>query len=301
MSKNTIKKSKSDYVVFSIIALCMLIHCVCLIIPLSWAIMESFNDYYNYLSNAFSFPRRWGFNDLFANYRIAFQEINLTVVKDGRKVNFNIFNMTFFSLVIAAGLAFMQTITSCLLGYAVGQYGHLRESKIVATVNLFIMILPIVGSLPASLQLHRTLGTYNNLIPFLLLGHYGTGMGVLLFAGAFRGFPEAYREAAMMDGAGHYTVMLKIYFPMVMPLFAARIILNFIGQWNNYTTILTYLPSYPNLTYGVYMFQLLAEKEGRSVPEILAGFVICAVPTAILWMGSQKLITSKLTVGGLKG
>ena len=298
MSKNTIKKSKIDYIVFGIIATGMLIHCILLLIPLFWAITQSFNDYYNYMLNSFSFPEKL-FD--FSNYETAFQKINMTITRQGKKFRMDIFNMTFYSLVIAIGLAFMQTTSACLLGYAVGKYGHWRESKIISNVNLFVMTLSIIGSLPSSLQLHRALGTYNNLIPFLLVGHYGAGMGVLLFAGAFRGCPEAYREAAMMDGAGHYTIMFKIYFPMIMPLYAARIILNFIGQWNNYMTVLTYLPSYPNLTYGVYMFQLLATNLGYSVPEILAGFIICALPTSVLWICSQKMITSKLMVGGLKG
>ena len=122
-----------------------------------------------------------------------------------------------------------------------------------------------------------------------------------MFSGAFKGLANDYREAAMIDGAGHYSIMFKIYYPMVFPLMAAVFLLGFIGNWNNYMIVVTYLPSYPNLAYGIYMFELMSTNDGYSVPEILAGFIIVAIPTAIIWILSQKLITSKLTVGGLKG
>ena len=88
---------------------------------------------------------------------------------------------------------------------------------------------------------------------------------------------------------------------MIFPVIFAYFMINFIGAWNDYELTIVWLPSYPNLAYGVYMFQLLATKNGTSVPEILAGFIIVAIPTTILWSLSQKAIMSKMAIGGLKG
>lgn len=278
------------------------LHCILLLIPLIWALLESFNDYYSYILNPFSLPTPESFQELFANYAVAFKNLNITVNSVGRgKVTYNIFNMSIYSFIIAFGITFMQVLVSSLNGYAISKYKHWRVSRIMANVNIFLMVFTTVGSLPASLQLHKALGLYNNLIPFLLMGHYGAGMNMIMFAGAFNALPNDYREAAMIDGAGHYTVMFKIYYPMVIPLVASVFLLGFIGNWNDYMIVVTFLPSYPNLAYGIYMFQLLATSRGNSVPEILAGFILVAIPTSILWICTQKLITSKLTVGGLKG
>lgn len=298
MKKNKIKRSKGDSIFLWIVGVLILLQCIGLLIPLLWTVIQSFNDYYSYVLNPFSFPKTLSFD----NYITAFKNLNITITSPERgKVKFNIFNMTGYSFIIAFVLTFMQTFMSSMLGYATGKYGHWRISRIIYTVNLFVIVFPIIGSLPASLKLHNTLGTYNNLILFLLVGHFGTGMHVIMFSGAFKGLANDYKEAAMIDGAGHYSIMFKIYYPMVFPLVAAVFLLGFIGNWNNYMIVVTYLPSYPNLAYGIYMFELMSTNYGYSVPEILAGFIIVAIPTAIIWILSQKLITSKLTVGGLKG
>jgi ABC-type maltose transport system permease subunit len=50
----------------------------------------------------------------------------------------------------------------------------------------------------------------------------------------------------------------------------------------------------------MYMFQAEASRYGAGMPHILAGFVVVAIPTSALWIMGQKLITSKMMVGGLK-
>ena len=66
-------------------------------------------------------------------------------------------------------------------------------------------------------------------------------------------------------------------------------------------TTVVYLPSYPTLAYGVYYFQENASLFGVSEPVKQAGFIIMAIPTALIWIVSQKFISDKVTVGGLKG
>jgi ABC-type glycerol-3-phosphate transport system permease component len=162
------------------------------------------------------------------------------------------------------------------------------------------MILPIYGSLPASLQLYKSLGLYDNL-GFLFVGTTGVGMGIILYGNAFGAMPTAYKEAAVIDGAGHFTIMWKIYMPLIFPLAAANYIMNFMGFWNDYSLNVIWMPSYPNLAYGVFIYQSNASLLGASVPELLAGMVALAIPSVILWICSQKLISTKLAMGGIKG
>ena len=103
-----------------------------------------------------------------------------------------------------------------------------------------------------------------------------------------------------MDGASQFTVMWRIVIPMVIPTAVAQYLLAFIGQWNDYMDVVTWLPSYPNLAFGMFLFQNEAARYGVGMPHILAGFVIVAIPTSIMWICGQKVITSKLMVGGLK-
>ena len=128
-----------------------------------------------------------------------------------------------------------------------------------------------------------------------------SGVWFLLFYAAFQGVPWEYAEAAFIDGAGHYKVMFRIMLPLMIPTFSAIFLLSFLSTWNDYNTFIMWLPSYANLAYGMYLFQMDASSYGASMPQIMAGFIICMIPTVIIYIASQKLITSKLMIGGLKG
>ena len=294
------KRCKQDKIFLTIIAVFAVLQMVLLLVPFIWVVMQSLNTYYKYLLDPFSFPDIAGAG--FKNYAQALKNMNIEVYEEGRGlIRYNIVSMTMFSFVIAFFSPLISTTVTMLLSYIVCKYNHWKICKIIYAVNLFTMILPIYGSLPSVLMIHKALGTYNNLVPFLLVGSTGLGMNLILFYGAFKGLPNEYKEAATLDGAGHYTVMFKIYLPMIFPLFAAVFLLAFMGSWNDYMLNVTWLPSYPNLAYGVFMYQERATLMGASVPELLAGLVALAIPSIILWTASQKLISSKMAIGGLKG
>ena len=157
--------------------------------------------------------------------------------------------------------------------------------------------------MPSAMQLRKALGVYDNMFMWIITSPQGcfSGMGFLLFYQLFKGLPDAYAEAASMDGAGHYTILFRIYIPMALPLWAVNFVLGFLGNWNDYGTPMVWLPSYPNLAYGMYLFQYQASHFHATQPEILAGFVIAMIPTIILYCSMQKLIVEKMQIGGLKG
>jgi ABC-type maltose transport system permease subunit len=77
--------------------------------------------------------------------------------------------------------------------------------------------------------------------------------------------------------------------------------LGFVGAWNDYMTNVIWLPSYPNLAYGIYVFENYATIQGFTVPETLAGFVIVAIPSVLLWTISQRFVGDRIVAGSLKG
>ena len=108
-------------------------------------------------------------------------------------------------------------------------------------------------------------------------------------------------EAARVDGAGHFRTFVQIVLPSVLPTIAVFYLLGVLGMWNDYMTPLLWLPTYPNLALGMFQFQYDSAKYAATLPVILCGFVIVSVPSVIFYFCNQKLITSKMMVGGLKG
>jgi ABC-type glycerol-3-phosphate transport system permease component len=146
----------------------------------------------------------------------------------------------------------------------------------------------------------KALNLYDNLLPYLIVGHTGMGMSFMIYRGSFKSMPNEFKEAASLDGAGHFTIMM-IYFRLLMPLFVAYFMLGFIATWNNYMNCVIWLPSYPNLAYGIYVFREFGTIQGFTTPEMLAGFVIVAIPSVLLWTISQRFVGDRMVAGSLKG
>ena len=122
----------------------------------------------------------------------------------------------------------------------------------------------------------------------------------MLLYGFIKGLSWNYAESAFIDGASDFRVMVSIYLPMCMPLLTGLFLLGFVGSWNDYTTIITYLPSTPNLAYGVYIFDQYAVVKRHTEPQVLAAFLLLAVPTAAFWVFAQRFALRSVVIGGLK-
>ena len=297
--KTKIKQaSAADKIFMGILGAVIAIYAVSLLIPIVWTVMVSFKDGYDYTLNPYSLPDIWQFS----NYAEAFKKLSVKVwsTNESRYIYYDFFSMFGYSLLITAATSFMSVFLPSLTAYAISKYSF-RGRNFLYGVAIFTMILPIVGSLPSSISIHKALNTYDNLIPFLLTSGSGFGFNFVLLYGAYKGFSKSYAEAAFLDGANHFIVMFRIYYPMMMPVFFSLFVLGFVNGWNDYMLVITYLPSYPNLAYGAYVYQNNAAVYAATMPEIMAGLVIVALPTVVIWLISQKFIVQKMTVGGLKG
>lgn len=277
-------------------AIILLLFCVSLLVPFFWMIFTSFKNPIDYILNVFGLPEKFEF----ANYATVFKLLKIRVIVDEWLIEYNIFNMLLYSLIIAVVSGFMNVFVPTITAYIVSKYSFGVKNLIYNTA-IIVMIIPIVGNLPSQLRVTQALGIYNNLIPYLVFSAGPFGFNFILMYGAFKSISWTYAEAAFIDGAGHSTVMWKIMFPMIMPTFSTLFILGFIGHWNDYMIPITFLPSYPNLAYGMYNFQLEAARLGAAMPEILAGFVIVSIPTCVMYFTLQKFGLKNVRMGGLKG
>lgn len=277
-------------------AVILLLFCVSLLVPFFWMVFTSFKNPIDYVLNVFGLPEQFEFE----NYASVFKLLKIRVVIEGGLVEYNILNMLFYSLIIAVVSGFMNVFVPTITAYIVSKY-NFRFKNVIYNTAIIVMIIPIVGNLPSQLRVTQALGIYNNLIPYLVFSAGPFGFNFILMYGAFKSISWTYAEAAFIDGAGHFTVMWKIMFPMIMPTFSTLFILGFIGHWNDYMIPITFLPSYPNLAYGMYNFQLEAARLGAAMPEILAGFVIVSIPTCVMYFTLQKFGLKNVRMGGLKG
>lgn len=283
----------------ALISIFTFVYCISLLVPLVWMFITSFKDEFNYNVDLFGLPDIWRFS----NYVDVFKYMVVDVRTGSGLVRFNIANMFLNSIILSVSMPLINILFSIGCAYVMSKY-KFKGNKFIYTLGIFVMVTPIVGNLPSAMLINRRLGIYNNMLMYILVSPVTpfSGLGFLVLYAAFKTIPIDFSEAAQIDGAGHYLIMFRIMIPIILPTATVLFVLNFIGAWNDYTTPLIWLPSYPNLPYGMYIFQMTATHgAGASTPVIMAGFSVIMLPTVLLYFLSQKIINSNFVVGGLKG
>lgn len=107
--------------------------------------------------------------------------------------------------------------------------------------NLF-MVIPMFfgGGLIPTYFLITSMGLKNSIWVMLLPGAVG-GYNMIIYRTFFKSIPESLREAAYIDGAGHYRTLFTIIMPLSKALFATFGLFTIVGKWNDWFTPFLYL------------------------------------------------------------
>jgi len=129
---------------------------------------------------------------------------------------------------------------------------------------------------------------------------------IFLLKQSFDMLPTDYQDAAKMDGAGIFTIIFRVYGPLLKPPLVALTILVFLGYWNDYLwpslTITGHTQYYP---IGLRMGQilLLTFTSGGLVnyPAIFVISFLATWPPAAVYFLLQRYFVQGLVGSGLKG
>ena len=278
--------------------LILAIYCLTLIYVVFWMITSSLKSYTEYVR----FPYQWPKKVVWNNYAEVFKYMQVKIIKDGQPYIYRFEHMLGTSLLFALVRPLPGLWWTTCLAYVISTYKKFWYNRVIYEVGIFLMVMPLVGTLPASLKVAKFIGTYNNLGMTLLMDRGSfSGMRFLMLYASFRSVSTTYKEACMIDGGNDYTAFFRIALPMIVPTIVVFYFLDFVAEWNSYEQFLIWFPSYANLAYGMYVFQNNISLYGVGYPTVLAGFVIVAVPSIILYTLISNGLVQNLKIGGLKG
>ncbi len=294
-------KSKNKIRTHSILAYIMLavliLYVVSLIVPFLWGLLTSLKDRNDFADNLFGLPQVWRFS----NYGTAFKYFYVDVYKsDGSTSTVYFYQMFLNSFLYNLGVALIGNFVNMCASYLCGVYDN-KASRSIVNVIIITIIMPIVGALPSTLVVYRALGFYDNMIGMWVVAAGFGGMNFLIYRGIFRGVSRAYMEAAAIDGANRLRIMFTIMLPFGLNMYFIFVLLSFIGGWNDYTSALLYLPSYPTAAYGLYLFSQSTSNATSSVPMRMAGCFLMCIPVLVIFFIFKDKLIGNVAVGGLKG
>lgn len=259
--------------------------CGTFVFGLGWAIIASLNTHDAVVLNPMSFPTKLNFG----NYAEAFRVLQT----GGTSFGAMMINSVWFTV----GMTAVGMATVVMAGYALGNFKFIGRNFIFTGI-IVVSMIPVYGTGSATLMTFKKLGMYDS--PLIILSAASMLNGnTLIVMTFFQTLSPAYEEAAKIDGAGFWTIFLKVHLPMVLPAIGAITILTLIACWNNMDTPIYYLPSYSTLASGLFKYETTA-KFNMNIPVYYAGIMMCAIPPLILFAVFRDKIMTNVTIGGVK-
>jgi sn-glycerol 3-phosphate transport system permease protein len=203
-------------------------------------------------------------------------------------------NTTVVALIITS----VQLVTSIASAYAFS-FLKFPFKRLVFGIFLSTMLVPLEVTLVVNRRTIDSLGWLNSFqgltIPFV-----ATAFGTFLLRQVFMQIPPDLREAAQMDGLGHWGFMKEVAIPLVRPTLGALGLFSFLSSWNQYLwpSLITTEDDMNTLQTGL---RLLASSDLDKPNLIMAGTIIAAVPILIVLVVFQKQLVRGLTAGAVKG
>ncbi|MDQ0474613.1 carbohydrate ABC transporter permease [Labrys wisconsinensis] len=200
--------------------------------------------------------------------------------------------------VLAALVSVAVTIVlGALAGYSLAKFSY-RGAGLVGFLVFASVMIPLEAIvIPLFLEIHA-LGWANSYAALLLPTAFNV-VGIFILRQAMLAIPDAYIEAARIDGASEWRILVSIVMPMVLPSVVVVAVLTFNLNWNSYLwpLIVASDDSLRTLPLGMAAFQSAFNTQ---YGQVMAVSIFGAVPTTLFFAAFQKHFIEGAVAAGIK-
>jgi glucose/mannose transport system permease protein len=204
------------------------------------------------------------------------------------------------SLKIAIPATIISAIWGAINGYVFAKL-KFRGANLLFALFVFGMFIPyqsILIPLIQFLQEIKIYGTVWGLITVHVV--YGIPITSLIFRNYFANIPDDLMESARIDGAGVIRIFTHIMLPLSKPAFVVVAIFQFTNIWNDFLFGVTILPT-PSKQPITVALNNLSGSYSVDWNVVMAGAVIAALPTALVYILCGRYFIRGLLAGSVKG
>lgn len=199
------------------------------------------------------------------------------------------------SLVTSSGVTVIVLAISSACGYAISQIDFTGR-KLLWYIILASFMIPVQALIVNHFFLIYQWGLINTWLG-VILPQVIAPVAVIVYKQFFDGIPKEFHEAAVMDGAKHWKIFLRIYLPMNWGVTSALAIIIFIGAWNAFLWpfLAVTKPELMNVTVSISQL-------GSYGINGLAAALLSGLPVAVVYLLFQRRVTEAVVMSaGIKG
>jgi arabinogalactan oligomer / maltooligosaccharide transport system permease protein len=190
-----------------------------------------------------------------------------------------------------------------ITGFVFARLNFIGKKKLLLTMMVLQMFPSFMGMI-ALFLIFRQFGWLNQ--PMYLALIYTAGSipyNTFLVRGFMRNIPKSLDEAAAIDGATNLQILVKILFPLIVPIIGFIAVSAFMAPWLDFMLQNVMLPARDQMTVAVWLYRTTDPFNTMFYNPLtfMAGALLIAIPVMVVQFFMQKYMVYGLTSGAEKG
>ena len=205
------------------------------------------------------------------------------------------------SVMVTIPVVFLSLVVSVLAAYSLSRLGFAGAGVIGTAVFLVYLVPDSLLFIPL-FKIIGWLGLLNSKWALVLV--YPTAIVPFctwLLIGYFASIPKELDEAALVDGASHVQMLLRIFLPVAVPGLIAATIFAFTVSWSGFLYPLAFLFSSDQQVLTTGTVTSLIKGDVYHWGGLMAGALLACLPPVLLYVFLMDYYISGLTAGSTKG
>ena len=203
------------------------------------------------------------------------------------------------SLIVSLGANLMCLVIGIFAAYAFSRLRFRLKNAFFMTI-IAIRMLPEIALVLPLYMIMRKLGMADSKVFMTIVyASFILPFVIWILKSYFDSIPASLEEAALIEGAGRFAIIINVVLPLAMPGIIATCIFSVLTAWDEFLFALIFTSTYRSKTLTV----AISEFTTRHMVDygmMCAGGVLAALPPVLIALFLQKYIVSGLSEGGVK-
>jgi len=224
-----------------------------------------------------------------------FQELLRTASSTGVPMSRYLFNSIVISIVMVVLTIFICATT----GYALSKKQFKLKKRLLAINQMALMFVMVAVAIPRYLVVVK-LGLNNNFLVHII-PYLAVPVGLFLTKQFIDQVPNEVIEAAKIDGANDFRILIHIIIPLIKPALATVAILTFQSTWGATEASNTYIQDETLKSFAFYLSTLTSVQNSIAGAGMSAAAgLIMFLPNLIIFIIMQSRVMSTMSHSGIK-
>ena len=140
---------------------------------------------------------------------------------------------------------------------------------------------------------------------------------MIILKSFFSALPKELEEAAIIDGANDFQVLLRVYLPLSMASLATLTLFYAVGKWNSFQDALYYISNKAYQPLQLKLYHIIKGSQAVDVAALEGGastvatsvsesiepatIIFATLPILVVYPFVQRYFVAGVTIGAVKG